>query len=225
MLVVAFIVASSLIRIQSGKEGIDEEIVFNTLFFAFVAGIAGARLFYVIENLKYYLASPLEMIMLQRGGLSWFGGLISGVVVAILYIKKKKLQIFKVLDLIIPFIALGQAIGRIGCLLNGCCYGIPSRFGIYFPGHESPLVPIQIYSSLILLLIFISLRFLQDRPHKQGQIFLTYILFYSTARFFIEFWRGEHRIFFLGLNLFQIISISMFLFSCLVSLLILKAKK
>ncbi|MFH1354768.1 MAG: prolipoprotein diacylglyceryl transferase [Candidatus Omnitrophota bacterium] len=225
MLVVAFIVASSLIRIQSKKDGIDAEIAFNTLFFAFLAGIIGARVFYVIENLKYYLAAPFEMIMLQRGGLSWFGGLISGVAVAIFYITKKRQQTFKVLDLIIPFIALGQAIGRIGCLLNGCCYGVPSRLGIYFPGHEDPLIPIQIYSSLILLVIFIALRFLQDRAHKQGQVFLAYILFYSTARFFIEFWRGEHRTIFLGLNLFQIISILMVFLSCLLFSLIIKTKK
>ncbi|MBU1905778.1 MAG: prolipoprotein diacylglyceryl transferase [Candidatus Omnitrophica bacterium] len=225
MLVVAFIAASSLIRIQARKESIDADVAFNTLFFAFVSGIIGARVFYVIENLKYYLVDPIGMIMLQRGGLSWFGGLIAGVLVASLYIRKKKLQIFKVLDLIMPFVALGQAIGRIGCLLNGCCYGIPSRFGIYFPGHESPLVPTQIYSSLILLLIFISLRFLQDRTHKQGQIFLAYTLLYSSARFFIEFWRAEHRIIFLGLNLFQIISILIFFLSSFLFFLTSKAKK
>lgn len=210
MLAIAFLVGSMLARFQAKKENISPDIIFNFLFIAFICGIIGARILYIIENLRLYLKEPVEMIMLQHGGLSWFGGLISGVTLSILYLKKKNLSIYKTFDLIVPFLALAQAIGRIGCLLNGCCYGKVSGFGIYFPLHKSALIPTQAYSSLILILIFVILRFLQGKPHKQGEIFYSYLLLYSLKRFFIEFWRADNELIFFGLTLFQIMSVIVF---------------
>jgi phosphatidylglycerol:prolipoprotein diacylglycerol transferase len=184
----------------------------------------GARILYVIENTSYYLRNPIEVIMLQRGGLSWFGGLIFGLISGVIYLKKKNLSVYKTFDLIIPFVALGQAIGRIGCLLNGCCFGKLSKFGLYYQVHKLVLVPTQVYSSLSLIFIFIILRFLQDRPHKEGTIFFVYLILYSLKRFFIEFWRADHEIFFLGLTLFQIISILIFLCALIKITLIKKLK-
>lgn len=212
-LVVAFTVSSFLARQQAKKGNFNLDFIFNLLFSVFIFGVIGARIFYIIENFPYYLNNPLEIIMLQHGGLSWFGGLILGVLTGTIYIKKKRLNILKTLDLVIPFVALGQAIGRVGCLLNGCCYGRESRFGIYFPVHNAFLIPTQLYSSLILILIFVILRLFQDKKHKDGQIFFTYIFLYSAGRFFIEFWRAEHEAIFLGFNLFQIISIILFILS------------
>ena len=148
--------------------------------------------------------------MLQLGGLSWFGGLILGFLSGTVYLKKKKLSVYRILDLMSPFVALGQAIGRIGCLLNGCCFGKISKFGLYFPVHKLVLIPTQICSSLALVFIFIILRFLQDRPHKEGEIFFAYLLFYSIKRFFIEFWRADNEIILFGLTLFQLMSIAVF---------------
>ena len=162
--------------------------------------------------------------MLQHGGLSWFGGLLIGSIFAIRYLKKKQLGVSRSLDLVVPFLALGQAIGRIGCLLNGCCFGRASKFGLYFAVHEGVLIPTQLYSSLVLILIFIILRLLQDKPHRQGQIFFTYLLLYSIARFFIEFWRADNPIVFSGLTLFQILSIAIFLFASIKLILIRRIK-
>lgn len=210
MLVVAFAVSSTLARLQAKKKSINPDIIFNFSFVVFISGIIGARILYIAENLSYYLRNPLETIMLQQGGLSWFGGLLFGLICGIVYLKKKNLSVYKILDLIIPFVALAQAIGRVGCLLNGCCFGKVSKFGIYFAVHNSVLIPTQIYSSLLLIFIFIILRFLQDRPHKEGKIFFAYLLFYSVKRFFIEFWRADNEAILLGLTLFQIISIIIF---------------
>jgi phosphatidylglycerol---prolipoprotein diacylglyceryl transferase len=210
MLAVAFIFTSSLAVRQAGKHGLNPDAVFNLCFLTFIFGIVGARALYVIENIHYYLKNPFEMIMLQRGGLSWFGGLILGVISSVVYLRIKKIPVYKALDLLSPFIALGQAIGRIGCLLNGCCFGKVSDYGIYCPVHDSVLVPTQIYSSLALLLIFIALRFLQDRPHKEGAIFFSYLMLYSVKRFFIEFWRADNAIIIFGLTLFQLLSIAIF---------------
>jgi phosphatidylglycerol:prolipoprotein diacylglycerol transferase len=210
MLVIAFVAGATLASMQAKKQNINSDIIFNFAFIAFVCGIIGARIFYVIENIGYYLKSPLEIIMLQHGGLSWFGGFILGTLSGILYLRSKNMPVYQALDLIVPFVALAQAIGRLGCLLNGCCYGKEFKFGLYFPVHGTTLIPTQLYSALLLLLIFIILRLLQNRPHWQGQIFYFYLLLYSVKRFFIEFWRADNAIIFLGLTLFQLLSILIF---------------
>jgi len=225
MLVTAFGVSSFLAARQARKENINPEIIFNLLFFVFICGILGARIFYVVQNLKDYLKDPKEIIMLQHGGMAWFGGLFAGVIASVVYLKIKKLHIFKIIDLVIPFLALAQSIGRIGCLLNGCCFGKPSpEYGIYFPVHGASLIPTQIYSSLLLLAIFIVLRFLQDKPHKEGQIFFVYLLLYAPKRFFIEYLRADNPIVFSGLTLFQILSAVVFCLS-LAGLVYLARKK
>ncbi|MBM3244853.1 MAG: prolipoprotein diacylglyceryl transferase [Candidatus Omnitrophica bacterium] len=211
MLVIAFIVSTTLAMREARKNGINPDTIFNFLFTGFISGVVGARIFYVAEHIGYYSENPLEIIMLQHGGLSWFGGLILGVSCAIFYLKLKKIPIFSAMDLVIPYLALAQSIGRIGCLLNGCCYGRPSgSYGIYFEVHKQALIPTQAYSTLLLLVIFIILRLMQRRPHKSGSIFFLYLLLYSAARFSIEFWRADNRIIFGGLTLFQLLSIAVF---------------
>lgn len=211
MLALAFLIASYLTGRQAEKENIGREIIFNALFLAFICGIAGARLLYAAQNFNLYRDSPLEIIMLQHGGLSWLGGLISGSLCAVVYLKRKKIPVYKALDLAAPFAALGQAIGRIGCFLNGCCYGKDD-------------IPVQLYSAVVLIFIFIILRIFQDRPHKEGEVFFNYLLLYSLKRFFIEFLRGDNQVIFSGLSLFQITSLGLFVFA-FIKLKFLKAQK
>jgi phosphatidylglycerol---prolipoprotein diacylglyceryl transferase len=224
MLVIAFLTSSFLLEQQARKEGFDGSVIFNLVFMAFVFGVAGSRLFYVVENSGYYLKAPLEIFMLQRGGLSWFGGFISGSLFAVAYSRAKGLSAYKTLDLIAPFLALAQSIGRVGCFLNGCCFGKESVFGVYFPVHDKVLIPTQVYSSLILLCIFLFLRFRQGLKHKDGAIFFTYLLLYSLQRFFIEFWRADNPVVFFGLTLFQLLSILAFVIS-LIQLVNIRAGK
>lgn len=212
MLLVAFLISSLLVKAQAKKYNLNPDLIFDLSFIVFISGIIGARVFYILENLGYYLKNPTEIIMLQHGGLSWFGGLILGSLVGIKYLRKRKLSIYKVVDLIMPFVALGQAIGRIGCLLNGCCFG-------------KTLVPVQIYSSFILVIIFIILRFFQERPHRDGEIFFTYLILYCIKRFFIEFFRAEHEIIIFGLTLFQLLSITIFFLAAVKFTLISRPKE
>ena len=204
MLVLAFTCAVSLASKEAKRQNINPEIIFNLCFFAFLSGIIGARILYVVEHFKDYLSSPLEIIMVQHGGLSWFGGLIFGAGSALIYLKIKKMPYLKVFDIITPYLALAQSIGRIGCYFNGCCYG------------STPYLPTQIYSSFLLLVIFLLLRYLQFRPHKEGEIVFLYLFLYSLKRFFIEFFRLEHHPIFLGLNLFQLLSIAVFVTGLLI---------
>lgn len=212
MLVLAFFSAAFLARRQALKEKLDAQKIFNLLFFVFISGIAGSRIFYVMINFSFYLRDPLEMIMLQHGGMAWFGGLIFGFSAGCLFIKKNRMSLLKTLDLLVPFIALGQAIGRIGCFLNGCCFGKPAEFGLYFPVFDRVLIPTQLYSSLFLLLIFFILRFLQNRKHPAGEIVYSYLFLYSLKRFFIEFLRNDSPRIFYGLTLFQLLSLTLFFF-------------
>jgi len=213
MLVLAFFVSTHLACRQAAKVGIDAEKIFNLCFYVFIAGIIGSRIFYVANNYPFYLKHPLEIIMLQRGGLAIFGGIIFGSGFAWVFIKKNKMGLFATADLLVPFIALGQAIGRIGCLLNGCCYGKASVFGIYFPAFGKKLIPTQLYSSLLLFLIFFVLRFMQERKHLPGQILYSYFFLYSIKRFSIEFFRDDTAKTFGGLTSFQILSLALFFFS------------
>ncbi len=210
MLAVAFFISSTLARKEAKRQGIDPEMIFNLLFIVFVFGILGARIFYVIENFGYYSKNPAEIIFLQHGGLAWFGGLIFGTIIGIVYLKKEKLALYKVLDLVAPFVALGQAFGRIGCLLNGCCQGRESVFGIYFQTHDAILIPTQAYSSLLLIIIYVFLRLLQKSKRLAGEIFFAYLMLYSVKRFFIEFWRADNPEVYHGLTLFQLLSAGVF---------------
>ena len=225
MLVLAFFASTYLVTRQAIKEELDPDKILNLCFYAFIFGIFGARVFYVLSNVHFYLRNPLEIIMLQHGGLAWFGGLIFGSVAAALFIKKNKMGLLKCLDLLAPFIALGQAIGRIGCLLNGCCFGKVSKFGIYFKVFDQVLIPTQLYSSLLLLLIFFILRFMQDRKHLPGTILCTYLILYSMKRFGIEFLRNDSPRIIHGLTLFQILCLVMFFFALGMLIRILYLKK
>ena len=210
MLAIAFMVSSSLAASYAAKKGIPSEAIYNLTLISFICGLLGARIFYIVQNLDYYRFNPREIVMLAHGGLAWFGGLFAGAIAAITFIGLKKLPLYAMLDTIAPFIALGQAIGRIGCLLNGCCYGKESIFGLYFPVHNAMLIPTQIYSSIALLIIFIVLRILQERPLAQGAIFFSYLLCYSIKRFFMEFLRADSPACVGGLTLFQILSVIVF---------------
>lgn len=187
-----------------------------------VSGILGARILYVLQNLRFYLEYPLQILMLNRGGLSFYGGFILAVIWAIIFLKRRHLPFVKTFDIVIPNLALAQAIGRIGCFLNGCCYGKPTDFFLrfYSAGQNIARHPVQIYNSLNLLLIFVILRKFQvNRRGKScflGQTFLLYCLLYSAMRFFMEYLRGDHLVLFVNLTIHQYISAGIFVISCII---------
>ena len=124
------------------------------------------------------------------------------------------MKLLKALDLIMPFAALGQAIGRIGCFLNGCCYGSPDL-----------IIPVQLISSFNLTAIFITLRLLQERKHKEGDVLVSYLLLSSFERFMLEFLRNDSSRPYAGLTIFQLISVFIFLGAVLLWIVISRLKK
>ncbi len=211
MLAIAVFVCAFLLKKDAQKIGLDADIIFDLVFWVVVGGIIGARLFFILLNFSYFLQNPFEVWQLYKGGLAWQGGLIMGTAVVIFFIKRKKLPLGRTMDLLAPYVALGQAIGRIGCFLNGCCYGKEVSWGIYFPVHHARLHPTQLYSSFGLFLIFLFLKKFQSRKNFDGQVLVFYLILASLLRFIIEFFRGDHDIVIAGLSIFQLVCIGIFI--------------
>jgi phosphatidylglycerol:prolipoprotein diacylglycerol transferase len=143
------------------------------------------------------------MIMLQHGGLAWQGGLIGGTLAALFFIRKHRLPLAKTADLAAPYLALGQSIGRIGCFLNGCCYGKEVAWGVYFPALHYHAHPTQIYDTVGLFVIFLILKQMQQKNLLSGQVFVLYLLLAPLLRFVIEFFRADHTWSLFGLSIYQ----------------------
>jgi phosphatidylglycerol:prolipoprotein diacylglycerol transferase len=208
-----FLLSAILVLADSKRFKLDRESVFDCLIAILIGGIVGGRLLFVFINLDTYLKDPLRVLMLNEGGMAFHGALVGAVLGSIIVCVKKNLPFWKTADVIAPYIALGHAVGRIGCLLNGCCYGKvttgPLALGVIFEGEIAMRVPTQIYSTIFLLALYVVLIELRDRRRFDGYVFSMYIILYSIFRFFIEFWRGDTEIVLFNLTLAQIISIIM----------------
>lgn len=196
--------------LAKGKK-IPAEHIMNIYILAAVSALVGARLFFVIQFFGEYLRDPIQIIMVQRGGLVFLGGFIAAFIVIYIYIHMNKLDIRTVLDIISPGVMFGYAIGRIGCFLNGCCYGIVTDvpWAVSFSGDECLRHPTQLYSFLAGIIIFVILLFIFKRKYVKGQTFLSAVLLYAVYRFLLEFFRYS-PIHVLGLTPSQYIAIIMF---------------
>ena len=198
MLATAFFMAVFLARRSAKEAHISPDIITDLGLVLLFSGIAGARLLYVILNIQDYIRNPFEILLLSHGGLAFYGGAVAASIAGIVYVKLKGLSVYKLGDLIAPYAALGQAIGRIGCFLNGCCFGKS--------GH-----PVQIYSSLTLIFIYGLLRLLQRLKVKPGLVLVSYGALYGVKRFFMEFLRDDNIIILFGLTFSQFISVIVFI--------------
>ena len=186
-----------------------------------VGAILGARTVYVATYWREQFANqPIqEIFMVQHGGLVYYGGLIGASLAGILYARLKKLPLWKLADILAPSIALGYVFGRIGCLLNGCCYGraCDLPWAIHFPkGHETypqGVHPTEIYDALLNLVLYLVLAWLYRRKKFDGQIFAAYLMCYAVTRSIVEVFRGDYTPIHLhgGLTPAHLISIGVFL--------------
>ncbi len=196
-----FFTAILLASKQGEKEGMDPQVIMDLCFYILLSAIVGARVLYVIVEYKYFVDRPLDILKVWKGGLVFYGGLVLAIVVAMRMAKVKGLPIWKTADILAPSIAIGQAIGRWGCLFAGCCYGAQTDlpWGITFTDPKSlaplnvSLHPTQIYLSLNAILIFSILVWLRKRKTFDGQIFCMYGILYSIGRFIIEYFRNDDR--------------------------------
>ena len=175
--------------LKEGFPGPDD--VFDMAFAVLVWGFLGARLFYVIQNFSYYVIEPLKIFAVWEGGLIFYGGAITAFLGFWLMARKKKWPFWKTLDFLVPYGALTHAFGRIGCFLNGCCYGkaCDLPWAVRFPELSYAVHPAQLYEAFYDLVLFTFLIQRRKRIRFEGEIGLLYFLLYGMGRYIIEFVR------------------------------------
>jgi len=210
MLATAVLVCTYLLSRDACRYNISQETAYDMVFWCMLWGILGARVFYVFIEWSYFSQNLLEIPMLQKGGLAWQGGFLGGALAGVWFARQHKLSLRPLLDLAAPYIALGQSIGRVGCFFNGCCYGKPVAWGIYYPTHDARLYPTQLFETASLFIIFLILKRAQAKPHEAGFIFVLYLWLAAIERFIVEFYRGDAIPFWLGLSVAQYIALGVF---------------
>jgi phosphatidylglycerol:prolipoprotein diacylglycerol transferase len=201
------------------REGVPPEKVLDLGPWLILGAIVGARTLYVISYWNEEFAQhPTEIFMIQKGGLVFYGGLIGSSLACIIYAGVKKLPLWKFADILAPSVALGYVFGRIGCLMNGCCYGrvcslpwavrYPNQSPIWkqhyeagltgFDDRSAPVHPTQVYDSLLNLAFYLGLAWLYRHKKFDGQVFGAYLIGYALLRSFVEVFRGDYPQHYLG---------------------------
>jgi len=200
MVALAFIAGIWTATRRCPKDGLRPESIADLGPWLIVAGVLGARVLYVISYWQESFADEpwWEVFMIHHGGLVFYGGLIAAVLTAVFYVKWKKLPPMKVGDAMAPSIALGHVFGRIGCFLNGCCYGASCSlpWAVHFPDeHDTAgqgVHPTQLYEAGLNLLLYITLEKLYPKKRFDGQIFGLYLVAYAVLRVVVELFRGDY---------------------------------
>lgn len=199
MIAIGVVAAYLVGEARAKKQNLSPDHLFNLTIWCLVGGILGAKLLYLIVELKAIIANPRLLLDVLHGFVV-YGGIIGGILTGYLYCRKQKISFLDYFDLVMPSIALAQGFGRIGCLLSGCCYGkeTDSAFHIVFRNSEFapngvPLVPTQILSSVLDFAHFFLLIFAAKHCRAKGQVGAIYLICYSIGRFVLEFFRGDMR--------------------------------
>jgi phosphatidylglycerol---prolipoprotein diacylglyceryl transferase len=212
LVLAGFLVAVIGARRAAGREGIDGERIVDLALLCLVLGIVGARLLAVLTDGKladfvHLCTDPgkvsgnpprdcLAVLKFWQGGLTWYGGLAAAVPGAIWYCRRKKLDFLRVADLLAPFLLVGQAFGRIGCFLDGCCYGSATSgpLGVDLPGRPAPVHPTQLYEAAADLALAALLAFaLRSRARGRGELFGWMLVLYAAMRSGLELLRADPR--------------------------------
>lgn len=196
MVALGFLAGIFLAAYLAKKSGIEPEIILDIAPFVLVGSILGARIFYAMEFWREFRGNPLEIFFLWKGGLVFYGGLLFAILGLLLAVKIFKLDFWKIMDILAPSTALGYAIGRIGCFLNGCCYGVETKvpWAVNFPTETVLRHPTQIYASFSGLLICSLLLLIFFKYRKfDGLVLIWGLLLYGVYRFLIEFIRTNPR--------------------------------
>lgn len=197
--------------------GLPEETFGDIVLWAIIGGVIGARLFHVLDHIPYYLEHPLQAISLWEGGLAVYGAFAGGVAGAIIVVWRAKLSVWGLLDAGAPAMLVGQAIGRVGCFINGDAWGAPtgSNWGVVYsnPGDllpsdllGVPTHPYPLYEIAGVILLLEALLIFRDRLTSPGRMFLVSMLGYAAVRFILTFFRQE-TIVFAGMQEAQVIAL------------------
>ena len=218
LLAAAYLVGLWFATVRARARGLDANRVTDLGIYIIISALVGAKLLLVVVEFDHFRQDPAELWTIVRSGGVFYGGLLLAVGVAFWYMRRHRLPLWTTCDAFAPGIALGQAVGRLGCLMAGCCYGSPTElpWGVTFTHPlaaanvgtplDVSLHPTQLYESVAVLVILGILLLMERRGASfPGRTFWSYLLLYPTARFGIEFFRGDPR----G-TVFEVLSTSQF---------------
>ncbi len=240
MMALAFVVGIWLAVREARRTGADPELVMDLAFWVLIAGLVGSRILFIIVNIDQYwyicvdtehynthydppepiphatscdkVGNCLTILKVWTGGLVFYGGLIGALWVGWQFCRRNQLSYLRMADIMIPSVALGQCLGRLGCLAAGCCWGKPCSlpWGIHLPAGgmawkgqvdagiidrwaetTAAIHPTQFYESIATLSIFVLLTLFRPRKRYHGQVLLLYLLVYPVVRSTIEVFRGD----------------------------------
>ena len=219
LLAAAYLTGLQVALVRARRHGLDPNRVMDLGIYVIISALIGAKLMLLIVEFEHFSLSLADLWVLLRSGGVFYGGLFLAVPVALWYMRRHRMPTWPTCDIFAPGIALGQAIGRIGCLMAGCCFGRPTSmpWGITFTNPLAAsnvgtplgvtLHPTQLYESGVDLFIFAFLLLTERRGRPfHGRTFWGYALLYGIARFIIEIYRGDER----G-TVFDVLSTSQFL--------------
>lgn len=213
------IVAYILITREGKKQGLPKEFISDLIFYTLIIGILGARVYYCVFNLDYYLANPSEILKIYNGGLAIHGGVIAGLIFVYFYTKEKNVSFIKILDIVAPAVIIAQSFGRWGNFFNQEAHGgittyqnlknmhIPEFIinGMHIEGKY--YYPTFFFESIWCLIGFIILMIARRNKNlRKGFQIGFYFIWYGIGRFFIEAFRTD-SLMFLGLKIAQIVSL------------------
>jgi phosphatidylglycerol---prolipoprotein diacylglyceryl transferase len=233
MLFFAFIGSMRIAAWRARLEKLDPELVYDMALYVFVGGLIGARGFYVFQYWGDRVQNFWEIFEIWKGGIVFYGSVLGGTVGFLVYRWLRWFPLLPMLDAIAPALAFGIAIGRLGCFLNGCCYGDPCTlpWAVQFPKHSPPWVsevarnqippdaehslwlhPTQIYSAIDGLVLFLLLTAYYPLRKRDGEVMGLLLLTYPVTRFLVEHLRNDEGIFAAGMTISQLISVGLFTF-------------
>jgi phosphatidylglycerol:prolipoprotein diacylglycerol transferase len=209
LLAAAFLLALWLMGRLARREGIAADHISNLWVTMLLAGLIGAKVTLYLVEWRMYWENPANFLYTWRSAGVYYGGFVAAAVTAALYLRRHDLPLGKVSDLVAPALALGQSVGRWGCMAAGCCFGKPTGvpWAVTFtdpraeqitgvPLHQ-PLHPTQAYLSLNALLLcgvlLLLLRAKRVRRWPDGMVFWAYVLLYGASRFVLEYYRNDNR--------------------------------
>ena len=191
LLGLAFLIGSYLILREARKQGTEERKVFWLIFSIFLGSIIGARLAYILQSPEYYFLNPLDIFRVWAGGMVFYGGFLGALLASWLYIKKAKLNFSQIADLVVPALALGIFIVRIGCSLINDHQGALTNLPWAIEWSDGTLRhPVAEYLALNGLIMFLFFWHLKNCLKKSGQLFIIFLFWYSISRFFLDFTRA-----------------------------------
>ncbi len=216
LIIAGFLIGARLVYKRAPYYGLSSRDIDQLLILGYIAGLIGARLYYVTFTWDYYSQKPWEIIAFWHGGLAIHGVWIGALLTAIIFVKVKRLSFFKVADLFAVAFPIAQSIGRWGNFFNYEAFGTPTDlpWKLFIPRGARPLAyknfsyfhPTFLYESAWDLFVFIYLWHLEKKNPPSGMLFLRYLMLYSIGRFFIEFIRTD-SLYWGSIRVAQLISI------------------